>query len=395
MLATILPYSSRRDKESTRTTKAHPRPRSKRNKLPPHLPPLPPLRPELLDIVPPDVRAVLHRVRRDKHLPALGHENRLFAIRPPSARERGVLSGNALVERDDGGDAEGFVDAVVEVVADAQLGEGEVGGGGVVGAELREDGGAEFGVDGRVARQKVEHPSQQRAGGVAAGEHDAERLVAQLERVLRVLGQFVEQDEFLLHGGVGWLGSPAEADLNEPVDELVHFGAVLVECLGCHEPVPFVKGPARLDPVFACVEMRAQPGAVGAVDALEHGQLGACGRVLGVDAVAVDEFGDGIEGEVVQQGLQVEGRGPAVLGWKEAVGEFSGMFFGEVEVGHLLARELGADQGARVFPLLALGGEDADAEEGFPAVGAVDADVEFRSLGAKNCFDVFGVASHQ
>ena len=169
---------------------------------------------------------------------------------------------------------------------------------------------------------------------------------------------------------------------------------MLVEGLRGHEPVPFVEGPTRFDPIFASVEMRAEPRAVGAVDALEHRQLGARGWVLGVDGVAVDEFGNGVEREIVEQRLQVQARGPAILAGGKAVGEFFGVFFGEVEVGDLFAGELRADEGARVFPLFALGGEDANAEEGFPALGAVDADVEFGGLGAKDCLDVFGIAGH-
>ena len=163
----------------TLTTKARPGPTPERHKLPPNSPPFPPpLWSEVLHIRAPNISPVLHRVRRDQYLPALWDEHRQCPVWTPSPGQSGVAHSHTFIERDDGCDAEDFVDAVGEVRGGFEFRKRDFAGGG--GAELGEDDGAELFPDRRVAGEKVEDPAEQGADGVAACEEEGERFIAEL-----------------------------------------------------------------------------------------------------------------------------------------------------------------------------------------------------------------------
>ena len=104
------------DSRNQLTAETTPRACTEWNKLPPHLPSLPPFRLELFHIFTPDVGTMLHSICGNEDLFALGDEDRLRAIRAPSARQSCIPHSDSLIERDYCSDAKALVDHVEHVL---------------------------------------------------------------------------------------------------------------------------------------------------------------------------------------------------------------------------------------------------------------------------------------
>lgn len=212
-----------------------------------------------------------------------------------------------------------------------------------------------------------------------------------------MLCKFIEEDELLFRGCLclrGWLILLLELKLDEPIDELMHFLTMVVEVLGGDQPVPFPERSPRFDPRFSGVEMGTEGGAVGSAESFDGWEDRTGGGVLGMDRVSVDEFGGGVEGEIVERGLQVQGVRPAVPSCGQSLGESLYVSLRQVEVRDLLARELRTDELARVLPGLTAGGEDANTQEGLEALRSIVTNIKVLGLGGQGGSDVFGITGH-
>jgi len=174
-----------------------PRPAIEGQELPTRLPSLEALRLELLGVRAPEVFAAVHHVHAVVDLGVCGDNQRALAVWSAALGEGGDFVGAARVSWDDGPEAKGLVKAMLEVGAAFEGGEGDVLRV-VVGAELVDDGGAEFLEDFWVADQFVHEPGEQRCRGVTTGEKDVEKLGAELDGVAGLGGEFFQEDVALL-----------------------------------------------------------------------------------------------------------------------------------------------------------------------------------------------------
>ena len=138
---------------------------TKWNEFPPHLPALPPFRPELFHILAPDVGTMLHGISGNEDLSAFGDEDGQRAIRAPSARQSCIAHSDSLIERDHCSDAKALVDHVKHVLTRFELSKADLAGNRRT--ECFEDDGAKFAEDTLVAGKEVEDPAEQSASSVA------------------------------------------------------------------------------------------------------------------------------------------------------------------------------------------------------------------------------------
>lgn len=129
---------------------------------------------------------------------------------------------------------------MLEVGAALERGEGDVARVGV-GAEVGDDGGAEFLEDLRVTQELVEEPGEQRGGGVAAGEEDVEELGAEFDGVAGARGELFEEDVALLvvafFGELLATGGFAQGQVYVVVNEALDVLVVVFELARVVQPV--------------------------------------------------------------------------------------------------------------------------------------------------------------
>ena len=122
---------------------ANPRPTVERQELPARLSALEAFRLELLGVRAPEVFAAVHDVHAVVDFGVAGDDHGRLSIWSAAFGQGGDFVGAARVTWDNGPEAQGFVQAVLEVGAAFKGGEGDVLRV-VVGAELVDDGGAQF-----------------------------------------------------------------------------------------------------------------------------------------------------------------------------------------------------------------------------------------------------------
>lgn len=356
----------------------------------------PALRPELVRIRAVNVLAAVHRPHAVRDDSALGDEHGGLAVRPAADGEDGVGDGEAGVSRDDGVQTEGlsvlalffsffifififsyffpplsfgdshqswgrlrtFVQTILDIGQIPQLlvrGRPAVQRGHLV---------AQPGPDARVLGQHEEEVTQQRGGGVATRQKDIHDLIADPAAVARLLRQAMQEhvSRFLLAVPIfeGLLvDAPAlRPHLERLVDELLH------------QRVADAIAPLHLA-VAVESSQRAQPDARGdrmlrvvecAGEVVLGVRVAAAGAALlqALHALAEEELGGRVDGVAEEEVLEVDGA--AVVG--DQLQQIGHLRLEDGEVGHLFADEVGADHGARLRPVLAVGGEDAMAEEG-------------------------------
>src|SRR5699024_9784405 len=148
---------------------------------------------EFLGVGAPDVLAAVEEMHVVPDGLALADVDGLGAVRATAAWDGGVADGGAAVQGNDGEEAEGFVEAVLEGLAGCEAGEGD-GFRVLVGAGVVEDSAAEL-VEGiRVAGEKEDSPAEERGGGIAAGQEDVEELGTEFDGVLCCVGEGVQED---------------------------------------------------------------------------------------------------------------------------------------------------------------------------------------------------------
>ncbi len=138
----------------------------------------------------------MHDVDRVVDFRVFGDEDRTLTIGSTTAGECSVFVRAAPVTWYHGPEAEGLVEAVLQVLRTLQGAKGNVSGV-LVGAEGVDDGLTEFCEDFGVAQELVEEPGEQRGGCVAAGEEDVEHLSTEFFGVAGLLCESFEEDIFL------------------------------------------------------------------------------------------------------------------------------------------------------------------------------------------------------
>lgn len=324
---------------------ADPRSTVERQVLPSGLALVPAIRTELIRISAPQIRPTVHHVGAVEDGLALLDVDGVGARGTTARGEGGVADSRATVTRDNRVETEDLVEEVLQGTAGLEIGKGDVTGG-RVGAEFRENGGAQGGEVGRVAGEEEDAPGEEGGSGIATGEEDVKELGAQFDGVAGGLGQTVQEDivagGFLL--GVGVEGGGDEA-VDVGVDGLVDRAAFLV----VDDPVELLETGALGRVPLAAVEL-------GREVVLGNGAI-AEGGGLALDALAEEELSRGVHGQAEEDGLDVGGGGPA--GGVDGHG-FHGdldVTLLEIEVADLVAGELRTEESARPRPVVAIGSE--------------------------------------
>lgn len=325
---------------------ADPRPTVERQVLPSGLALVPAIRTELVSIGAPQIRPTVHHVGAVEDGLALLDVDGVRARGTTARGEGGVADGRAAVTRDNGVETEDFIEEVLQGTAGLEVGEGDVMGGGV-GAEFREDGGAQGVEVVRVAGEEEDAPRQERGSGIATGEEDVEELGAQFDGVAGGFGQTVQEDVvaggFLLRVGV-------ESSGDEAVDVGVHSFVDGAAFLVVHGPVELLEASALGGVPLTAVEL-------GREVILGNGAV-AEGGGLALDTLAEEEVGRGVHGQAEEDGLDVGGGGPAGGGvdGHGSHGDLDVTLL-EIEVADLVAGELRTEESARTRPVVAIGSE--------------------------------------
>jgi hypothetical protein len=176
-----------------------------------------------------------------------GDDDGALAVRPAAFGEGGDFVGAARVAWHDGPEAQGLVQAVLQVGAALEGGEGNVLRV-VVGAELVDDGGAQLLEDLGVADQFVHEPAEQRRRGVATGEEDVEELGAEFDGVAGLGGEFFQEDVALLVATffreLLAAGRFAQGKVDVVIDEGLDVLVVLFELFWVVQPVQITESEA-------------------------------------------------------------------------------------------------------------------------------------------------------
>lgn len=326
------------------------RPAVERNVIPPGLLALPALGAELFCVGTPDVLAAVQDVHVVAYRFALADVDGEGAIGAAAAWDRGIADGGAAVHGDDGVEAEGFVEDVLEGLAGFKTGEGD-GVGTVVGAEGFDDGLAEFVEDGGVASEEEDGPAEEGGGCVAAGEKDVEELGAQFDGVLGCGGEGVQEDVgagfLFIHQAVFLVAHHVQRRLHEAVDKRVHLRRRVLRFLAVHQPMQFLEpSPLRTEPLrLVKVERKLVVNAV-----LDRGRLA-------LDTLAEQELGSRVDGEPEEDGLDIGVASPARRIDRQGHHGFLHMAFLQIQLTDLIPGELRSKQASRPGPFLAIGRE--------------------------------------
>jgi hypothetical protein len=136
---------------------------------------------------------------------------------------------------------------VLEVGATLEGGEGDVLRV-VVGAELVDDGGAQFLEDLGVAHQFVHEPAEQGCRGVTTSEEDVEELSAELDGVAGLRCEFFQEDVALLVATffreLLAAGRFAQGQVDVVIDEGLDVLVVLLELFWVVQPVQIAESEA-------------------------------------------------------------------------------------------------------------------------------------------------------
>ncbi len=212
-----------------------------------------------------------------------------------------------------------------------------------------------------MAGKEVKDPAEQGAHSVATCEEQREALIAELERVLCLFGQFIKKDELLptvLPFGIPRFFSALQAFLHKPVDQLMDFATTVIEVLARHEPIPFVEGPSFLDPALSLIKICAKLEEIGLVDTGDSRECCMSIVILSMYGVSIKKLCDGVESKVVEERLKIDGVGPALDSRHHPVQKLLCMPLREIQIGYLFLGELWPHQSSRVFPYAHFGSQD-------------------------------------
>lgn len=230
---------------------------------------------------------------------------------PSSCREGRVLPRDTIVEGQGGIEPQRFVDAPLQILTVLHALERQVYLAGTrLLAKLVDNDLPQPLEDGLIpgVGHGEEEPAEDGRCGVAAGEEDAEQLVAQVDGISDIPSQRVEKGArglfpcsvwFRLEPLLGILPA-SESSVREAVDDGVDFGSRPPERRSMGQPVqrpqPQTEGNARLHPVDC-------PREVGVVRR-------TMGTLLGVDALAKEKVGRRVE-RVAEEVLKIHDVSPA------------------------------------------------------------------------------------
>jgi hypothetical protein len=226
---------------------ADPRSTVERQKLPTGFSSLEALGLELFGVRAPEVFAAVHDVHAVVDLGVGGDDDGRLAVWSAAFGQGGDFVGAARVAWDDGPEAQGLVEAVLEVGAAFEGGEGDVLRV-VVGAELVDDGGAELLEDLGVADQFVHEPREQRGRGITTSEENVQELGAELDGVAGLGGEFFQEDVALFVAAffreLLAAGRFAQGQVDVVVDEGLDVLVVVLELFWVVQPVQVTESEA-------------------------------------------------------------------------------------------------------------------------------------------------------
>lgn len=182
-----------------------------------------------------EIATSLHQKRRVPHRRVFPDADRLQAVGAAAMGKRGIVEGQSHIERHARVEAEGLAHDVLQVADILQV----IVGWGFGGPDALEDVAAQLGDYLRVGGELVEEPGEHGGGGVAAGEEDADDLVADDGAVAREACEGVQ--EGVAGGGFGFLFKFGGREAQRVLDVGVNEG---VEDFDAGE-----EGPPRDEPV--------------------------------------------------------------------------------------------------------------------------------------------------